>query len=360
MRVLLVITGLGMGGAEHAVVNLADELYTRGYSVKIVYLTGEALVKPNNLEIELIPLNLNKASDLFHTYWKLSKVINSFRPHVVHSHMYHANILCRLLRLKVNIPKLISTSHSNFEGGKARMLTYRATDRLATISTNVSKNAALSMIENGAYTNNRVLSIPNGIDTEKFKYNEACRLRVRKSLGITDKQMILAIGRMNPAKDYPNLFQAIALLKQYRSDFILFIAGDGPLKSDLIQLAEDLSITRFIVMLGIRYDVPDLMSACDIFVLPSAWEGFGLVVAEAMASERVVVATDCGGVSEIVSNYGFLVKPSDSKLLSEKLNEVLDIGETEKSMIGTSAREHIIENFSLNKNVDSYISLYKE
>lgn len=359
MKILLITTSLGMGGAEHVVTNLADKLVSYGHEVKICYLTGPVLVKPESKSVEITSLNIRNYKDIPKAYFKIMTISRIFKPDVIHSHMYHANILARLLRISTPVPKLICTSHSNFEGGKLRMLVYKITDILATISTNVSQSAVNSMVSKGAYNSDRVISIPNGIDTEKFKLNQNSRIRVRKDLGIKDEKMILAVGRMSPAKDYPNLFQSIALLKQYRNDFIVYIVGEGPLKQSLIALAEKLDITDMIVMLGIRYDIPDLMSACDIFVLSSAWEGFGLVVAEAMACERPVIATDCGGVKEIVYNHGFLVEPKDSNLLFEALNKVLDMCDIEKSLIGKSARTHIIENFSLKNNVDAYIRLYK-
>ena len=100
------------------------------------------------------------------------------------------------------------------------------------------------------------------------------------------------------------------------------------------------------------------MSASDAFVLSSSWEGFGLVVAEAMACERVVVATDCGGVSEVVGSNGFLVEPKNSILLAEALNKALDLSDHERSNIGVAARQRIIDNFSLEANVDAYFKLY--
>lgn len=358
MKVLYIITGLGMGGAEHVVVNLADKIALRGHQVKLAYLTGNALVLPNNPNIEVISLNVNSIKDLPNAYLYLRRVIKKFEPDIVHSHMFHSNILSRLIRITTNMPKLICTSHSNFEGGKIRILAYRITDKLATISTNVSENAAASMVSQGAYGSNRVVAIPNGVDVERFRFDSESRHKVRDHLGVGNKQMILAVGRMNPAKDYPNLFKSIALLKQYRNDFIVYIVGDGPLKPSLIELCKNLDISDCIVMLGTRHDIPELMSACDIFVLSSAWEGFGLVVAEAMATERVVVATDCGGTREIVDSSGFLVEPRNSELLAKELNRALSLSDYERSKLGAAARQRIIDNFSLEANVNAYCELY--
>jgi glycosyltransferase involved in cell wall biosynthesis len=358
MRVLLVITGLGMGGAEHVVVNLADELFLRGHQVKIAYLTGDALVLPRNSDIKVISIGMKSSKDFFKAYIKLRVLIKKVNPDVVHSHMFHANLLSRLLGLTTKAVTIISSSHSTNEGGILRMLAYRITDRFATLSTNVSQKAVDSLIEKGAVKPGRMVSVVNGIDTNQFFLDIDARKSKRDELNIANKKIVLAVGRLSEAKDYPNLLNAILILKKERQDFKFLIAGDGPLKEELISLANKLYINDFVEFLGIRRDIPSLMSASDLFVLSSSWEGFGLVVAEAMACERVVVATDCGGVSEVVGSEGFLVEPQNSTLLAKKLNKALDLSDDERADIGASARRRIINNFSLEANVDAYLKLY--
>ncbi|MEM5532985.1 glycosyltransferase [Pseudoalteromonas arctica] len=358
MKILLVITGLGMGGAEHVVVNMADELVKVGHKVKIIYLTGPALVLPKNDKIELIPLNMAGAKSFFTSYLKLRSIVKKFEPDVVHSHMVHANIITRLLRLSVKVKKIISTSHSTNEGGKARMLAYRLTDWLTNISTNVSDDAVNESIRKGAVKKGRMVAIPNGINTEVFSFNQANRINIRNELNLGNNKLLLAVGRLTEAKDYPNLLLAIQLLKKQRTDFKLVIVGDGPLKIDLVNMVKELDLTEYVQFLGIRNDIPDLMSASDLFVLSSAWEGFGLVVAEAMACERLVVATDCGGVAQVTSPHGLLVEPKNHLLLYQAINRILDINLSESAKIGTLSRQHIINNYSLLKSVNSYICLY--
>ena len=138
MKILYVITGLGQGGAERVVCDLADQMHQRGHSVKIAYLTGDVFTKPRCPEIELIKINLNSLWLFPLAYIKLSKVIRIFKPDVVHSHMFHANIMARVARLLVNFPTLVSTAHSKNEGGKLRMLIYCLTNTLSDLNTNVS------------------------------------------------------------------------------------------------------------------------------------------------------------------------------------------------------------------------------
>lgn len=358
MKILLVITGLTMGGAEYVVVNLADVLVARGHEVKIAHLMGKAAILPDNPDIEVVPLGVKSSKDIFKAYIKLRALVKRMKPDIIHSHLYHANLLTRLLRLTIGAPKIISSSHNTIEGGRFRMLTYRLTDKLVNISTNVSQEAVDALVEKGAVKPGRVVSVVNGIDINRFYFNETTRQEKRDELNIVNKKVIVAAGRLVEQKDYPNLLNAVSLLKKQRQDFKVLIAGEGPLKQELISLAKKLEVIEFIEFLGLQSDVPALMSASDIFVLSSAWEGFGLVVAEAMACERIVVATDCGGVGEVVGSEGFLISPRDENALAQALNKALDLDTGERLIMGASARQRIIDHFSLEANVDAYLELY--
>ena len=186
MKNLLVITGLGMGGAEHVVVNLADALVVRGHHVKIAYLTGDALVFPNNANIEVVSIGMKGkgVKDFFKAYIKLRVLIKGFKPDVVHSHMIHANLLSRLVRLTAKVPKLVCTAHNTNEGGRLRMLAYRLTDKLANISTNVSEEAVEAFIKAGAVKSGRMVSVTNGIDTNRFVFDTKARDEKRIELNI--------------------------------------------------------------------------------------------------------------------------------------------------------------------------------
>ena len=359
MKVLFVITGLGVGGAEHVVINLSDELAKLGHEVKIAYLTEPAVVLPSNPNVKLISIGMNSYKDCLAAYFKLRVITKFFKPDVIHSHMVHANIITRLLRLTIKIPKIISTAHSTHEGGILRMLAYRLTDKLADISTNVSNQAVEEFITKGAVKPGRIICVANGIDTDKFTFNIQARNKIRLELAVDDKKIILAVGRLEVEKDYSSLLNAIKIIIKNRQDFKVVIVGDGSLRDSLKELAKKLDIEYFIDFLGIRSDVRDLMSASDIFVLSSAWEGFGLVVAEAMACERFIIATDSGGVREVVGTNGVLIEPKNHVVLANELNNALNLSAEEHAKIGYAARKHIINNYSLNTQVNKFIYLYQ-
>lgn len=359
MKVLMVITGLGMGGAEKVVTSLADQLTEKGHEVVIAYMTGEALVIPKNSDIELINLKMNSAKDIHRAYFKLRKIIKNFKPDVVHSHLVHANILCRTLRLTTSIPRLISSAHNTNEEGRIRFLAYRLTDKLVDISTNVSDEAVDAFIEQKAVQPGRMLTLHNGISTTEFVLSKRTRSDIRTELGITEgQQLVLAVGRLNEQKDYPNLLSALSTLSSTHKNIKLAIAGQGPLLEELEKMVNNLGIEDKVQFLGIRTDVAQLMSAADAFVLSSAWEGFGLVVAEAMACEQVVVATDCGGVKEVVGDAGFLVPPKDSVALANAIGQALTLNADERIQLGKKARHRILQHYSLSIATEKWLRLY--
>lgn len=360
MKILYIISTLGLGGAERVVCDLADEMYEKGNEVKIVYFLGEVMTRPANEDIEIVKVSLNNFRQLLSAYTKLAMMIKRYRPDVVHSHMVHANLLTRLVRLVVPMERLISTAHSNNEGGRGRMLLYRATHRLANTTTNVSKGAALAFEAKGAVPKNGMLSIYNGINLNKFNYVADARAEINKELNIPgDCKIILAVGRFNEHKDYPNLLNAIKLLKQEATyPFKLLIAGDGELRDLIEGIIDDLDLQDDVILLGVRRDIQKLMSAADLFVLSSRYEGFGLVVAEAMACKCLVVATDCGGVAEVLNNSGFLVPPTDAIALKDKIKYTFNLEGNHKHEIVNQNLQHVKNNFSLENTTERWTALY--
>lgn len=362
MKILYVITGLAQGGAERVVCDLADKMYEQGHIVKIVYLVGDVLTMPKYDDIELIKVNLNSLYSIPNAYIKLSKIIREFLPDVIHSHMVHANIFTRLVRLSTPIKKLICTAHSNNEGGWIRMRAYEFTHKLADLTTNVSKNASRSFIAKKAVPNEDIETIYNGIDFNKFYYRSEARKKILNELNLDeDIYLILAVGRFNEQKDYPNFLKSLEILKSKDiKEFKVIIAGDGELRMEIENLIYELNLADNVRLLGRRNDISDLMSAADLFVLPSKNEGFGLVVAEAMACETLVVATNCGGVAEVLNNQDFLVEPTKPIEMAEKIEYIVGLNDDLKQKIILKNLNQVWNNFSLEIITEKWISIYNE
>jgi len=361
MKIVLAITSLGVGGAERLVTGLADCFAAAGHGVVLVAFHGEIELRPAHPDVRVVNLGMRRSPwGVLAALGRFRRLVRAFRPDVINSHLVHANILTRLLRLVAPLPRLVSSAHNTNEEGAGRMLAYRLTDRLADISTNVSEEAVAAFEQQGALRRGRMIAIHNGIDTEAFTFDPAGRERVRAALAL-DKNipLLLAVGRLWEPKDYPNLLQAVARLPDGRHAPRLAIVGDGPLRDELEMMSASLGVANRVYFLGVRHDVPALMAACDVFVLSSAWEGFGLVVAEAMACERPVVATDCGGVREVVGDAGFLAPPRDSEALARSMEAALALSHEARVELGRAARHRVVTNFSLAATADRYLALYQ-
>lgn len=353
MKILYVITGLGLGGAEKVVCDLADQMSTLGHQVKIAYLTGKVVVHPKNINVDIIPLDLNNFYGLYLASKKYKKLIQDFQPDIVHAHMVHANIFTRINRIGCAIPKLICTAHNSNEGGRLRMIAYRLTNFLSDFNSNVSQEATESLISKGAFNKNNLTTVYNGIDLSKFKSF--------KTEEKNDEIMVLSVGRFNEQKDYPNLFRAIKILKDNSliEKVKFYIAGEGDLRPQLEKTIEDFGISNNVVLLGKRSDIPKLLNQADYFVLSSRHEGLPTVVIEAMACETFVVATDCGGSAEILGETGILVPIQNSEALAKGLEQAMSLTEDKIRNNGKLARERVEKLFSLESSVKKWLALYE-
>ncbi|WPU24679.1 glycosyltransferase [Cedecea neteri] len=356
-KIMLVITGLNIGGAEKQVSLLADKFVERNNTVQIVNLTGKVEVTTNS-NINIINIGMKKSFIGFiSTIVSLVKITKAFAPDVVHSHMFHANIMARISRgFSKRKYKLICTAHSKNEGGKIRMLAYRITDFFCDITTNVSGEALDEFIKKKAFSKFKSIAVYNGIDTNEFKFSDGDRVRLRNELCISSSEkLILAVGRLTDAKDYPNLLYAFKLLSV---NYKIVIIGDGELRPDIEKLIGELGLDSRVFLMGSLMDVSPYYSACDIFVTSSKWEGFGLVAAEAMSSECLVVGTNSGGVAEVIGDKSFIVPISDSQALADKIEEVMCLSQESILEIKHRNRKHIENNFSIDSITDRWMKIF--
>lgn len=358
MRVLLVATGLALGGAERQVVDLANRLARRGHEVAIAYMVGKVEVRPGST-VALFPLGFNKSLfGLVRGYFRFCRLVRQWCPDVIHSHMVHANLLTRLVRIGAPMRRLVCTAHNTNEGGYWVNLAYRLTDRLADISTNVSQEAVEAFERNGAVPPGRMLAVHNGIDLRLFNNDAQLRAKARERLFPNrNRRLLLSVGRLAEQKNHDGLLHAFAILAKRYDDVDLWIAGDGPLRAAIQQQCMNLGLANRVSLLGSRWDVPDLMRAADVFVLASHFEGFGLVVAEAMASGALVVATDAGGVAEVMAGTGLLVAVDDEAALSDALDQGFSMNAERRCEMVSAARLRA-EQLDIEQTVDKWLQIY--
>jgi glycosyltransferase involved in cell wall biosynthesis len=291
---------------------------------------------------------------------RLVRLLQRWKPDVLHAHMVHANLLARLSRPLSRTPVLISTIHNENEGSQWRYRAYRWTHRLSDVTTAVSGRAVEESVRRGAAPAGGVVLVPNGITIDAYQRDESVRRGTREALGLTDEFVWLAVGRLTEAKAYPDMVEAFGRLTARRPNARLLIAGIGPLEELLAERIEASKLANDITLLGLRSDIPALMQAADGFVLSSAWEGLPMVLLEAAASALPIVATDVGGSRDAVvdGTSGYLVPARQPEDLARAMLMVMELPDDERQEMGGAGRAHMIRTFDLSAVVDRWEALY--
>ncbi|GGG00526.1 glycosyltransferase [Paenibacillus aceti] len=363
LKILFILTGLNYAGAENQVVQLCRGFRSRGHQALVVSMVEpEAYLEElGELGVEVRSLGMAKGVPDPRGILRLRQIIKEFGPDVVHSHLVHANILARITRLFVKMPVLICTAHNVNEGGKLREWLYRMTDPLCELTTNVSEEAVRQYVERKVVPRHKIKFMPNGITLGSFGQGRD-KEWLADELGIAaDSFVWLAVGRLVPEKDYPNLFAAFtAVLKQYPGS-VLLVAGTGPERPALEKQCRELGIEDQVKLLGLRKDIPALMRFADAYVMSSQWEGFPMVLLEASASGLPMVVTDVGGNREAVLDgvSGLLVPPEDSQQLSDRMLEMMSLSTVELAAMGEQARKHVSERFDMEVIVTQWTRIYE-
>ena len=370
-RVLMLSTNLGLGGgAEEQVALLSVGLVARGWDVRIV-----SLLPPSPLPAELassgVPvgsLEMRRGVPNPRALLGLLRLLREFRPHLVHSHMTHANLLARAARPCYPGPVWINTLHGmtmrKADGRSSRWLewSYRLSDRLADLTTVVSTPARSEYVRRGTVSTQRIAVQHNGVDLSRARCSAAERLAIRRELGLDREFVWLAAGRLERVKDYPTMLRAFQ--KSARGSprsLRLLICGSGPEADTLRGLAAELEIAREVHFLGFRRDVPQLLGAADGYVLSSLSEGLPMVLLEASACGLPIVATAVGGNAEIVEpdRTGFLAPPADPEALASAMLQLSGLSDAARTQMGEAGRIRTAESFDRGRVLDSWEAIYR-
>ncbi|MCU0633445.1 MAG: glycosyltransferase [Gemmatimonadaceae bacterium] len=358
-RLLLVATGLGLGGAETQVVLLAEAFAARGWRVRIVTLIPPTAFA-ERLDLAAIPvtsLGMRRGWPDPRALGRLAAIVRAWRPDVVHAHMVHANLLARLTRPLAPMPVLVCTAHSVDEGGAVLMSAYRATDCLGDLLTQVSaagvaRYRALGVVR----APERLVHVANGVPLSPA--DAGARGALRTALGTpSDALVATCVARLEAVKNHDVLLAAWARIAAPGRE--LWLVGDGPLRREVAARAAAVGAT--VRMLGARSDVPAILQASDVFVLASRYEGLPMSVLEAAAAGLPVVATAVGGIPEVVASGrdGLLVPPADEVALAEAMASVLAWPPATRHEAGAALRARVVASYALDAVVDRWQALYR-
>lgn len=284
--------------------------------------TTRGLVSALMLPITMAMAVLRHLLHYYTTFVAFRKLVGEgWKPDIIHADIFPAAVPAVLLGKLYRIPVVVTERFSAYALGKLgffqRMKARFAMNR-ARVILPVS-NALKESIETYGI-NNRFRVVPNVVNTETF-YPQS----QRTGNGHTKK--ILVVASLTPVKGIPFLLQCLAQIKKTRQDFILDLLGDGVMRNDYEELAEELGLREIVKFHGLRprMEVPVFMRGCDFLVLPSLYETFGAVVIEALASGKPVVGSDVGGISETLNEeLGVLAPPGDPIGLARSIEFMLD------------------------------------
>lgn len=356
MRILYFITSLGLGGAEVVTLDLANRFSNQGNEVAIVYLTGNNYLAEKispNISVYSLGMSKNPLS-FIKAIRKSAFFLKEFGPDIVHSHMIHANILMRILRLFVNFPVLICTEHSKNIGKYYRMLLYRLTDSLSDINTNVSLEATDYFISKKAFSSSKSKVVYNGIDLKnciKTSDNFA-----RKEFSISDDEFLfINVGRLTEAKNQELLIRAIA----QNDNCKLIICGKGHLEKELSELITSLNLTDRVFLAGPRKDIANFYSTADSFILSSSWEGLPMVILESMSYGLPIITTNVGGAYETIPDKSWIIPPENFEKLVGAINRM--VGMSKESRLEVSQKNiEAVRKFDIETIFLEWSSLYKD
>jgi glycosyltransferase involved in cell wall biosynthesis len=362
-RVLHVVAGFGAGGAERVAANLLRTSDREHFDVGAISLRGPfGTDTEETLAHDGIPvwfLGKERGFDPL-VFARVARTMEHFRPHVVHTHTY-ALLYAFPYMLYRRIPAMVHTVHNLAEReidwyGR---LVHRIAFWRGVLPVAIAREVADSVRR--VYGIDDFPLIPNGIPVDAFRDPSLDRERWRNKEGFaaTDVLFVCVAGlraQKNPILLLEAFHRGLASDPKAR---LLFV-GRGALKPDLERRIGALGLRERVHLLGLRWDVPEILNAADVFVMSSDYEGNPLSVMEAMAAGKSMICTAVGGVPELVEDgeCGLLVPPRDVKALAYAMRCVLESPEARKSMGEASARR-AAERFDLRVMTEAYESLYR-
>jgi glycosyltransferase involved in cell wall biosynthesis len=372
-RILHIISGLQVGGAEMALHRLLSTMDREMFQSSVISLTGDQPVGGMIRKLGVPVTALGFMPGTFNPLLVvgLRKKILFNKPDLIQTWMYHADLLGGWVARMAGAPPVIWGIRHTVTDGQSLKPTTKMVARACGFFSRYLPEKIICNAEAGrdthvamGYDRTKMVVIGNGFDVSKFHPDPAMRADLRRELGIDTKAILIGMGaRFHPQKDHANFLQAASTLKQSHKGvhFILWGRDVDPQNQILQTLIHSLAIESCVHLLGLRMDTPQLFAALDVATLSSAnGEAFPQVIGEAMASGVPCVVTDVGDAAFIVDETGRVVPPRNPNALASAWGEILDLPSEERDALGKSARERIARLFSIEKMTAAYAHLYQD
>jgi len=362
LNILQITNNLGIGGLERVVVNLCRHLNRERFNVSVCCLNFRGPFA-EELESVSIPVYLTPhktdGTDYL-VFWNLQKIMRETRPDIVHTHNTNALFDGFLASVLAGVPLKIHTDHARKFPDKIRYMFAESViglflDHIVAVSEETRQN----LIRYEKISGDKISVVNNGIDGSRYDISIDGEKK-KQELGLGTFRNILGLGvRLTPQKGIIHLIHAAPLILDNHPDTAFVIAGDGYLMPDLKAAVQSLKIEDNFFFLGPRLDLPEILQIIDVYVLPSEWEGLPLVILEAMAAGRAIVATDVGGNSVAIEHgkSGYLVPPKDPAALAEKVCDLI-ADPQKRAVFSSAAQKRFYASFEVRHMAHEYEQIY--
>lgn len=368
IRILHLITSLDTGGAEITLARLVEGINHEKFESRVVSLipigaTGQK-IRARGTQVETLDMPPGKPSIC--GVAKLVQILRTYQPEILQTWLYHADLLGLLAGKLTGVPSLawnIRSAEMDFKEYRPLSgLVVKFCALLSSIPDTIVINSQAGMHHHQilGYHPKTWQLIPNGIDTSFFKPDLTAKIRFRKKFQIADTDRLIGlVGRLDPMKDHQTFLSAAAKIEREFKHVHFICVGDGmpAYRQSLETFAKNIEVTK-ITWAGTQTDMPAVYNALDFLALSSKGEGFPNAVAEAMACGTPCVATDVGDTAHIIGETGKIIPPGNAELLSKSVSELLKLTPKQRQELGNQARTRIQSEFSLDKMINAYETLY--
>lgn len=372
MRLLHVITALGVGGAENMLLKLLSARALAHVDQRVVaMLPGGAMAAPMRAAGAMVDeLNLLGGVPVVTGSVQLARLARRFQPQLVHGWLYHGNLGAALARaaapgrapliwgIRQSLPSIAGENAFARAAIHLNKTLSRQPDCLL-----FNSHASLEQHRAFGFDMRHARLLPNGFDTKRFAPNETDRRRLRAQWGADDSDLLFGLlARHHPVKDHAGFLQAARLVLDARPQARFVMAGTGvdPSNTALARQVSDSGLGDRVHLLGERRDVAAVLAALDVFVSASRAEAFSNAVGEAMACALPCVVTAVGDSAQVVADTGLVVPPAQPEALAAAMLRLADLGTSGRATWGARARARIELNFSLDAVAARHAELYRE
>ena len=363
-RVIHLVEDLKIGGAERVIADIVESLDRKKFEASVWCVTrggkiAEAL-SDKGVEVRILGIS-NYRNPL--NILKLTRLLRKAEPDIVHTHGYFASVISRLAAKKAGIPVIIAHVHSTYwDYHKRHVLIERKLSRFTDKIICCSRAVESFVRDFEKIEGDKTIVIYNGADEERFFPSQDAQ-SIRAEFGMDKKDPVVGtVSSLTPHKGHHDLLRAASLVLEEIPSVKYLLVGDGPLRERLEEQAKKANIHSSVIFTGEREDIPEVLSLMDVFVLPSSSrEGLGLAIIEAMAAGKPVVATEIGGIPEVVKDgeTGLLVAPGNPEALARATLRLLRDPNAARVM-GEQGRIRFEEKFTKNRMVREIEDLYTD